>query len=407
MRYEMTSRERMLAAVRRQPLDHIPLGQLFHSTVLGTPPEMRWHDQFERARIMLDLGIDPVIDIWLPVPDAPPEIPVRKWMETEESGTVLLCATYETPAGALTAKVRRTEADWYSPTHYRFLPRWDGEAHRDPDRYDRIDMLDDFFTRRYKEPLIKGPKDLDAFAYLLRAPTGGARDLWIRNALRAKAIAQEMGLATQARRVSIGDWFMWVCWIEDFCVQMVEDPDYVGRFFDIVQGYNREILDLVLEVQPDLIQYRGWYDTPDYWGPGRLRSILVPRIQELAAQAHAGGSLFCYLLTEGYTAYRHVLRDMDVDVFLGLEPLAARKSEDLAAVKAALGDRHCIWGGVNAPVTVGMGTDEEIEAAVRMAIETLGPTGFILNACIYIYDDDVTWDRFLVFVEAWKRHAGL
>jgi uroporphyrinogen-III decarboxylase len=199
---------------------------------------------------------------------------------------------------------------------------------------------------------------------------------------------------------------MWVCWIEDFAVQMMEDPAYVERFYDIVQNYNRQIVEMVLEVQPDLIQYRGWYDTPDYWGPKRLRTILAPRIQELAAQVHAGGSLFCYLLTEGYTVYRNLLRDLDVDVFLGLEPLAARKSEDFAAVKAALGDRACIWGGVNAPVTVGMGTDEEIDAAVRTAIETLGPRGLILNACMYLYDDDVSWDRFMVFVEAWKRHAG-
>ena len=181
------------------------------------------------------------------------------------------------------------------------------KAHRDPDQYDRIEMMDDFFTRRYKVPLVKGPEDLDAFAHLLKAPTGGYRDLWIRNALKAKAIAQELGLATQARRVSIGDWFMWVCWIEDFCVQMMENPGYAERFYDIVQNYNRQILDMVLEVQPDIVQYRGWYDTPDYWGPKRLRAILAPRIQELAAQAHAGGSLFCYLLTEGYTVYRNIL----------------------------------------------------------------------------------------------------
>ncbi len=35
---------------------------------------------------------------------------------------------------------------------------------------------------------------------------------------------------------------------------------------------------------------------------------------------------------------------MNVDVYLGLEPLATCKSEDFAAVKAAFDDRHCIWG---------------------------------------------------------------
>ena len=127
-----------------------------------------------------------------------------------------------------------------------------------------------------------------------------------------------MGLATQARRVSIGDWFMWVCWIEDFCVQMMENPGYVERFYDIVQNYNRQILDMVLEVEPDIIQYRGWYDTPDYWGPKRLsRRSWRPGSRNSAAQVHAGGSLFCYLLTEGYTVYRNILAEMDVDVYPG------------------------------------------------------------------------------------------
>ena len=58
---------------------------------------------------------------------------------------------------------------------------------------------------------------------------------------------------------------------------------------------------------------------------------------------------------------------------------------------------------MNAPVTVGMGTEEEIDAAVRTAIETLGPTGLILNACMYLYDDDVSWDRFGIFVESWRK----
>ena len=403
----MTSKERILAAIRREAVDHVPLGQVFHSTILETPDALRWHDQFERARVMKDLGLDPVIDIWLPSPAPPPEMPVRRWMEQDPEGPdPLLCAAYETPAGTLTAKVRRTQ-DWYHQTHYRFLPEWDGNAHRGIDQYDRLEMMDDWFTRRYKTALVKGPEDLDAFEYIVQPPTGRSRDLWLEKARRAKQRADELGLATQARRVSIGDWFMWVCWIEDFCYQMIEDPEYVRRFYDIIDRYNEQMVEMVLEVEPDIVQYRGWYDTPDCWGQERFRDICLPRITELGKQVHEGGALFCMLLPEGYTLYRDILAGMNVDVYLGLEPLAARKSEDLRAVKQALQDSHCIWGGVNAPVTVGRGSDEEIDAAVGTAMETLGPRGLILNASMYFYDDDVRWNRFLCFVDAWKKHAGV
>lgn len=405
MKYEMTSHERMLAAIKRQPVDHIPLGQVFHSTVLGTPADKQWTDQFERAQVMKDLGLDPVIDIWLPTPEPPPNVSVRKWTEADPDGPdPLLCAEYQTPVGKLVQKVRRTP-DWYHPTHYNFLNDWTGNVHRPKDRFDEIDMLDDWFSRRYKVPLVRGPADLEAFSCVLKAPTGAARDTWIANAREAKRRARRMGLLTHARRVSIGDWFMWVCLIEDFCVAMVEDPDYVSRLFDIINQYNQAIMDLTLEVEPDLIQYRGWYDTPDYWGRRRLQKVLVPRIEQLGRQVHDGGALFCHLLSEGYTLYRDILAEMSADVFLGLEPLAAQKSENFALVKEALGKRHSIWGGVNAPVTVGMGRDDEIDAAVRTAIETLGPTGFILNAAIYLYDDDVAWDRFMVFVKAWHKYT--
>ncbi len=405
MKPEMTSRERMLAAIRRQEVDHVPLGQVFHSTVRDTPPEKRWHNQFERAKVMQELGIDPSVDIWMPIPTAPPEIPVRTWRENDPEGPqALLCAEYETPAGTLVQKVRQTP-DWRGPTHYRFVNDWDGAIHRTAREFDRIDMVDDWFTRRYKVPLVRGEEDLDKLAYLLRAPCGEARDMWINNALAAKQIAADMNLLTHARRVSVGDWFMWICLIEDFLCALFENPDYVSRLFDLVQEYNREILKLVLEVQPDLVQYRGWYDTPDYWGRERYATLLKPKIDELAHMTHEGGCLFCILLPEGYTAYRDIHQQIAVDVMLGLEPLAARKSEDFSAIKAALKGHCCIWGGVNAPVTLGTGSDAEIAKAVRDAIDTLGRRGFILNAAMYIYDDDVSWDRFMVFIDAWRKYC--
>jgi hypothetical protein len=367
---------------------------------MRAPEKFTWRNQFERARVMKDLGIDPSIDIWMPVPAPPPEIPVRTWRKKN-----LLFAEYETPAGKLMQKVRQTP-DWWDRTHYKFLPDWDGFAHRTAGEYERITMMDDWFTRRYETPLVRGPEDLDKLSYLLKAPEGGARDRWLEDALAAKKKADEMGLMTHVRRASVGDWFMWLCLIEDFLCAMVEDTIYVERFFDIVQSYNREVLELVLEIQPDVVQYRGWYDTPDYWGRERFSSILKPRIEELAGIVHAGGSLFCYLLPEGYTLYRDFLADMQVDVYLGLEPLAARKTEDFRAVKESLSGCSCIWGGVNAPITIGRGTDEDIDEAVKFAVETLGPEGLILNGSMVIYDDDVHWDRFIKFTEVWKRYRG-
>jgi hypothetical protein len=48
---------------------------------------------------MRELGLDPVIDIWLPVPEPPPDIRARRWTETDlDASDPLLCAEHQTPA---------------------------------------------------------------------------------------------------------------------------------------------------------------------------------------------------------------------------------------------------------------------------------------------------------------------
>ena len=54
---KLSSRERMLAALTRQSPDHVPF-----SPYIGNGPwfkePMFWHDQFQRAERMLELGMD-------------------------------------------------------------------------------------------------------------------------------------------------------------------------------------------------------------------------------------------------------------------------------------------------------------------------------------------------------------
>jgi hypothetical protein len=65
----------------------------------------------------------------------------------------------------------------------------------------------------------------------------------------------------------------------------------------------------------------------------------------------------------------------------------------------------CTWGGVNAFVTVEMGSPAEIDAAVREAIAALGPEGFILSPVDNIRDpSEKVWENVLALIESWKRY---
>ncbi len=92
-----------------------------------------------------------------------------------------------------------------------------------------------------------------------------------------------------------------------------------------------------------------------------------------------------------------------IDALIGVDPVQGTHT-DMPRMKEALGGRVCLWGGVSGAVTVERGTDEEVRAAVRHAVETLGPTGFILSPVDNItVDDPRTWHNVDVFIDEWRK----
>jgi hypothetical protein len=92
-----------------------------------------------------------------------------------------------------------------------------------------------------------------------------------------------------------------------------------------------------------------------------------------------------------------------IDVLIGIDPVQGAYT-DLVAIKKKTAGRICLWGGVSGAVTVEMGEKEEVRAAVRQAIETLGPEGFTLSPVDNItVDAPRTWQNIEVFIDEWKR----
>ena len=116
---EMSSRERMLATIRREPHDHVPLS--FH---VRQGPSLKepfyWRNQVERAQKLLDMGLDPTMNIWLPDPQLHPDVQVKSYREKKD-GEISITKEYHTPAGVLRQVVRETD-DWCSPAHRAWVP---------------------------------------------------------------------------------------------------------------------------------------------------------------------------------------------------------------------------------------------------------------------------------------------
>ena len=394
---KMSSRERMVAALKREDPDYIPCSLQICQGPWWKEPFF-WHDQIERAERCLELGLDPTIDIWLPDPEPHPDVEIRSWRE-RQGEDILITKEYHTPAGVLRQTVKET-GHWCDTLHGLWQPTTFGSGQR---TQFGVDLFDDHNVSRRTEPWVKGPEDLEKLRYIIRPPQGYALDEWRMDAERALEFAEKYQVLTTARRTIVGDAFQWFCDIPWFMLQLYDDPEFVEEFLGIFQEWSLRLVDLVLEVGVDLVQYRGWYETPTYWGVKGFQRHLVPLIEEQCQLVHAAGKLHSYLLPEGYGAYADVLKEMDSDAIYSFDPRMLHGG-DLPELFAKLGDCWSFWGGVNAEVALHSGDPEVIDKAVRDAIEILGGNGgLILSAMMF---HGVSEESILLMIQAWRKYRA-
>lgn len=76
---------------------------------------------------------------------------------------------------------------------------------------------------------------------------------------------------------------------------------------------------------------------------------------------------------------------------------------DLAAVKAKFRGKLAVAGGINSGVTLARGAPQEIAAAVRAAVRTLGPGGGFILAPVDALFPDTPWSSVEAMIAAWRE----
>ncbi len=179
----MNSRERVIAAMRREDVDYVPLSTFFSESQVEPGKYRDWQrqdpygEQALRFQVM-ELGIDPVIPLDVPVGQHP-EVSFRVW-EAPGKPHPILHKRVETSAGPLTAAVRRTP-DW---PHGMDVP-----------------LMSDFNVSRFVKPWLENMDDVERWAYLHMPPGKREVEVFKERMAKARVLAQRLGLATM---VTIG-----------------------------------------------------------------------------------------------------------------------------------------------------------------------------------------------------------
>jgi uroporphyrinogen-III decarboxylase len=382
----MTSRERMLRALDFQPVSPVPCCFMSFSALRVRHDE----DRYAVVQAQLEMGLDAMLFI----PAAPrrtrPEhpdlrgLPVRlpKDVRTEEwrEGEILH-KTYLTPRGSLSTAVRLSE-DWPHGAH--------------------IPFVDDYQVPRCTQPLVSGPEDLKALRYLLLPPNDEDVAAFGREAKRARAFAGERGVLL-AGGWGVGlDMAFWLCGMQELMVGMMERPAFVRQLMEAIHAWNVRRMEVVLSAPVDLYIRRAWYEGCAFLTPAFFREVLLPQIQAEADLAHRQGARYGYICTSGTGPLLDSYLEAGIDVLIGVDPIQGAHT-DMPLMRRKLGGTICLWGGLSGAVTVERGSEQEVRAAVRHAIRTLGPDGLILSPVDNLtVDAPRTWRNVDALIDEWR-----
>lgn len=390
-----TSRERYLAIFRHEEPDRVPI-LLDTKPLFFFTPEVKWYSQFERAEVLLDLGCDPMINIWLPIPIPHPDVKIRTWREKRADGKTYIGKELDTPKGVLRQVVEETD-DWCSHWHNFWVQRTlAGDERMDYG----VHVFDDWNISRRTEPWVKGPDDLPKLPYILQKPPQWQLDEWVHDAQRAKEFAEKHGLLTMARRTIVSDATQWFCDIPWFMMQLYDGPGFVEEFLQVFEAVAKWQAQLVLDVGVDVLQRRGWYDEPSFWGGWHFDKHILPSINREAMMTHEANARHCYLLTRGWGAYLETFKRLDTDILWGADPIDGGVT--LEEMKSSLGARTLL-GGISSEKQLIQGSEPDAREAVRKAVAALAPGGgFILASSSSIWPE-VEWEQLAAVIDEAHR----
>jgi len=390
---EFSSRRRMLAALDRRAPDHVPCSFMLYNALKST-----CDDYIQFIERQVEMGLD----VYVQIPPRPPVVvndhynlhglpvsydpwvEIQEWIEhpAEEKWPILV-KEYHTPAGTLRAEVRQTD-DW----------RWG----------DHVPFLDDYIVPRSRQFLVQRPGDLGSLRYLLVPPTADEVAAFRDSSQPVLDLARQHDLLVTGGWGVGADLVGWVYGLQNMVYTSYDEPGFLHEMLDIVAAWNRKRMEVVLDAGIDLYIKRAWYENCDFWTPSAYREFLSPILKADAELAHEKGVRLGYIITSNCMPLLDILAETGVDVLIGVDP----NEWDLAVTKQTLGDKVCLWGGVNGHLTVEHGTSEEVRAEVRRAIELCASGGgFILSPVDNVRElTPRAQDNVRVLVDEWRRLTG-
>ena len=378
----MTSRERLLAALRREPVDYVPCCGRFNpltpvqrrgrSWNFPWPEDASWEQRL--CYQVEELGMDQVVDVGVAMTRHAPGVEARVWVEGDT-----LHKAYSTPAGELHATVRYSDL-W---PHGEDIP-----------------FYSDFNIGHFTEPWIRNREDLEWFKQLFVPREEEEVIAEAESALASRfELARRYGLATCASVGSGLTGAQHLFGVRELCMATIDDPDLVDDYLEFEHGLNLRAIAILGELGVDIISRNGFYETADFYGPDMLDGFLSQRLNAEAEAARSAGMVTSYTVHTGVMPILDYLASLRLDSLFGID--IAHTGVDIRAIRDRLSPTKSFWTGPSSTHHIWNGP-ELTRQAVREVFDCFGRTGLILSQAVSSHSI-MPWESTLAMVDEWKR----
>ena len=149
----------------------------------------------------------------------------------------------------------------------------------------------------------------------------------------------------------------------------------------------------VIVLGDDVGTQRGMMMRAEMW-----RRLLKPRLARVIASAK-GANADAVIFYHSDGDIREIIPEL---IEVGVEALNPVQPEcmDPAEISRLYGDRVSFWGTVSVQQTLPFGTPEDVRREVRERIRTVGRDGGLVISPTHVLEPDVPWDNIRAFFEA-------
>ncbi len=379
----MTSKQRMLAALKREVPDRLPVTthhvqQYFLDKYMDGINRQQFFDYF---------GLDPIT--WNVI--YKPDLLRNEFYEPEETAEFLQCRK-------IFSDNWRIESEFipdpqFKTVRYLFIT---------PVKTLSLVLQSNDYTSWLSEHLVKEKSDIELIAKYVTYPLSDRAAI--------NDIADDYGERGMVRgHICCFDVYGQPgCWQDACCLYGTEkmilaaydDPVWVKEFLSILQQRKLHFINSLVGAKYDLLELGGGDASSTVISPKIFNEFVAPFDSVLIDAAHRAGQRIVYHTCGGMMPILEDIAAMKPDAMETFTPVEMGGDTDLAEAKKRIGDKVCLIGGFDQFHYFINCSPEKTKAYVRKCFEQAGENGgYILSPSDHFFDAD------LALIKAYTEEA--